>query len=80
MFCQNEIACEPNIRKYAWLPATSKAIIAEPVNHIFTSTQCPFVLVVWRSPLKKKQKKKKLGKFRKTVGTGAKRCEEKGSR
>lgn len=24
-----------------------RAITAEPVNHIFTSRQCPFVLVVW---------------------------------
>lgn len=30
-----------------------QAIIAEPVNHIFTSRQCPFVLVVWLSPLER---------------------------
>lgn len=28
-----------------------QAIIAEPVNHIFTSRQCLFVRAVWLSPL-----------------------------
>lgn len=28
-----------------------RAMTAEPVNHIFTSRQWPFVLVVWLSPL-----------------------------
>lgn len=30
-----------------------QAITAEPVNHIFISRQCPFVLVVWLSPVEK---------------------------